>query len=51
LVQAGCWKAAWMTLIWFVDGVVLTEPHQLALLADGLLLFSLREPVPSTCVA
>jgi len=35
-LQLGCWKAPWMTLMVLVDGVVLTEPHQLALVAVGL---------------
>ena len=39
-----------MTLIGFVEGVVLTEPHQLALLAWVLLLRILRFALP-TCVA
>jgi hypothetical protein len=40
-VQVGCWKTPWMTLIWLLEGdegTVLTEPHQLALLAVGLAL-------------
>jgi hypothetical protein len=37
-VQVGCWKVPWMSLIDLPVGALFTEPHQLALLAVGLVL-------------
>ena len=41
-VHVGCWNVPWMTWIWLVEGVLLTEPHQLLLLAVGFDLRILR---------